>query len=138
MTCAPSEHSDQPGHMPSLISLRCLHEETTGPRLLIECTMKTPIRLSSWPMHRLIRRFAECICDFVVLRLGIHRLKQILCVFAQLGLNKPLGQKKKCCVYCNISGKKMAWLVGIFFFIYKGKGKLKLLITCENIVLSAL
>ena len=31
MECAPSEHSDQPGHPPSLISLRCLHEETLGP-----------------------------------------------------------------------------------------------------------
>ena len=27
MTGAPSEYSDQPGHSPSLISLRCLHEE---------------------------------------------------------------------------------------------------------------
>ena len=30
MTLAPSEDSDQPGHLPSLISLRCPHEETTG------------------------------------------------------------------------------------------------------------
>ena len=29
--CAPSEHSDQPGHPPSLISLCCLHEESLGP-----------------------------------------------------------------------------------------------------------
>ena len=28
---APSEDSDQPGHPPSLISLRCPHEETLGP-----------------------------------------------------------------------------------------------------------
>ena len=31
MTCAPNEDSDQPGHPPSLISFRCLHEETLGP-----------------------------------------------------------------------------------------------------------
>ena len=31
MTCAPSEDSDQPGHPPSLTSLRCPHEETLGP-----------------------------------------------------------------------------------------------------------
>ena len=31
MTCAPSEDSDQPGHLPSLISLRCPHEESLGP-----------------------------------------------------------------------------------------------------------
>ena len=29
--CAPSEDSDQPGHPPSLISLRCVLEETLGP-----------------------------------------------------------------------------------------------------------
>ena len=29
--CAPSEDSDQPGHSPSLISLRCPHEESLGP-----------------------------------------------------------------------------------------------------------
>ena len=31
MTCVPSEDSDQPGHPSSLISLRCLHEETLDP-----------------------------------------------------------------------------------------------------------
>ena len=31
MTCAPSEDSDQPGHPPSLISLRCPQEESLGP-----------------------------------------------------------------------------------------------------------
>ena len=50
MACAPSEdsdqpghhaQSDQPGHLPSLISLRCPHEESLGPKLPIECTAKT-------------------------------------------------------------------------------------------------
>ena len=31
MACAPSKDSDQPGHPPSLISLCCLHEESSGP-----------------------------------------------------------------------------------------------------------
>ena len=31
MTCAAREDSDHPGHPPSLISLRCLHEEALGP-----------------------------------------------------------------------------------------------------------
>ena len=31
MTCAPSEDPDKPGHLPSLISLRCLPEEGLGP-----------------------------------------------------------------------------------------------------------
>ena len=36
MICAPSEDTDQPGHPPSLISLRCPHEGTLGTQLLIE------------------------------------------------------------------------------------------------------
>ena len=31
MTCAPSEKSDQTGHPPSLISVRCPHGESMGP-----------------------------------------------------------------------------------------------------------
>ena len=41
MTCAPSEDSDQNGHLPSLISLRYLYEETMGHKLPIVCTAKT-------------------------------------------------------------------------------------------------
>ena len=48
MICAPSEDSDQPWHPPSLISLRCLHEETLGPQLPIERTAKILIRLGGW------------------------------------------------------------------------------------------
>ena len=29
--CAPSEDSDQPGNLPSLISLRCPREQSLGP-----------------------------------------------------------------------------------------------------------
>ena len=46
---APSEESDQPGHPPSLISLRCPHEESLGPLLPIESTAKTLIRLGGCP-----------------------------------------------------------------------------------------
>ena len=31
MACVPGEDSDKPGHVPSLISLRCPHEESHGP-----------------------------------------------------------------------------------------------------------
>ena len=31
MALSPSKHSDQPGHLPGLISLRCPHEESLGP-----------------------------------------------------------------------------------------------------------
>ena len=41
MTCAPSEDSDQPGHPPSLISIRCPPKESLGPKLYIERTAKT-------------------------------------------------------------------------------------------------
>ena len=47
MACAPSEDSDQPGHLPSLISLRCPHEESLGPKLSNERTAKTLIRLGA-------------------------------------------------------------------------------------------
>ena len=39
--CALSNVSDQPGHPPSLISLRCPHEETLGPQLPTERKAKT-------------------------------------------------------------------------------------------------
>ena len=47
--CAPSEDSDRLGHLPSLISLRCPHEESSGPYLPIEQTAKTLIRLGGCP-----------------------------------------------------------------------------------------
>ena len=31
VACAPSEDSDQPGHLLSLVSLLCPHEESLGP-----------------------------------------------------------------------------------------------------------
>ena len=49
MACTPSEDSDQPGHPPSLISLRCPHEESLGLQLSIERTVKTLNRLSGCP-----------------------------------------------------------------------------------------
>ena len=44
MACAPSEDTDQPGHPPSLNSLRCPHDESLDPWLPIERTAKTLIR----------------------------------------------------------------------------------------------
>ena len=49
MTCAPSEDSDQPGHPPSLISLRCPHKETLGLWLSIKHTANALIRLGECP-----------------------------------------------------------------------------------------
>ena len=45
MTGAPSEESDQPGHLPSLISFCCSHTERLGAELTIKRTRKTLVRL---------------------------------------------------------------------------------------------
>ena len=45
MTCAPSEDSDKPGHLLSLISHHCPHDET----LPTERTTKTLVRLDGCP-----------------------------------------------------------------------------------------
>ena len=60
--CAPSEDWDQPGHPPSLISLRCPHEEALGAWLAIERTAKTD---QTGRMPRLIRVFAGRTYQFV-------------------------------------------------------------------------
>ena len=49
MTCVPSKDSDQSGHPLSLISLRCPHEDSLGPWLSLECTVKKLIRLGGCP-----------------------------------------------------------------------------------------
>ena len=49
MTSTLSEDTDQSEHPPSLISLRCPHEETLGPLLPIVRTAKTLIRLGGHP-----------------------------------------------------------------------------------------
>ena len=49
ITCTLSEDSDQPGHPLCLISLCCQHGETLCPKLPIECTAKTQIRLGGCP-----------------------------------------------------------------------------------------
>ena len=72
MICAPREDSDQPGHKPSLISLRCPHEETLGPQLSIEHTAKTD---QTRRMPRLIRVFAGRkghFVGFVIRRLSLQ------------------------------------------------------------------
>ena len=58
MTCAPIEDTDQPEHLPSLISLCCLHEEELGPKLPVKFTVKTD--QTGW-MPRLICVFTWCI-----------------------------------------------------------------------------
>ena len=49
MIYAPSEDSDQHGHPPSLIRLRCRPEAKLGLKLPIERTVKTLIRLGGCP-----------------------------------------------------------------------------------------
>ena len=40
MTCAPSQYSDQPAHLPSLIRVQCPPGEGVGPQLPIKRTAK--------------------------------------------------------------------------------------------------
>ena len=95
MTCAPSEDLAQPGHPPSLISLRCLHEETLDPWLLIEHTAKTD---QTRRMPRLICVFAVHTCHFVgfvMLRLNcfVPLLPKIKIVIS----NAPCSSKLPLC-----------------------------------------
>ena len=64
VTCAPSKDSDQPGLSHSLISLRCPHGETLGPKLPIECIAKTD---QTGQVPRLIWVFAGCIAILLFL-----------------------------------------------------------------------
>ena len=73
MTRALSEDSDQPGHPPSLISLRCPHEEILCPQLLIERTTKTD---QTGRMSRLVWFFAGRTCHFV--GFIVRRLKYVV------------------------------------------------------------
>ena len=56
MASAPSEDSDQPGHPPSLLSLRCLHDESLCPQLPIERTAQANAQadLSSLVAHAIL------------------------------------------------------------------------------------
>ena len=94
MTCAPSEDSDQPGRPPSLIILRCLHEETLGPELPIKRTTKTG------RMPRLIWVFTGCtshIVGFVI--------RQLKWAWAQQNLQNGPGHAKTCLMpYANNKG----------------------------------
>ena len=63
MICAPSEDSDQPGHLPSLISLRCaLKGVARGPSFLCANSEDSD---QTGRMPRLIWVFAGCTCHFV-------------------------------------------------------------------------
>ena len=81
MTSAPSEDSDQPGHLPSLISPRCPHDETLGPWLSIECTAKTDL---TGRMPKLIRVFAGHTGHFV----GFMKKKQKQCLVPCVKANR--------------------------------------------------
>ena len=80
MTCAASEDSDQPGHLPSLISRCCLHEEGLGPKLPKKCTGMTD---QTGQMPRLILVFAGCIglVGFTVLWLNNNPYFQVIVTF---------------------------------------------------------
>ena len=67
MAYADSKESDQPGHLPSLISHHCSHEESLGPLVLTEQTAKTD---QTGRMPNLIRVFAGSTVILLVLSWG--------------------------------------------------------------------
>ena len=66
MTCAPSEDSDQPRHLPSLLSRCCAPEASLGPKLPISTQWRL-IRLDGRPGWSV---FAGRTCQFVGLSCG--------------------------------------------------------------------
>ena len=80
--------SDQPGHLPSLISLRCPHEETFNPQLPTECNAKTLIRLSGCPADLSLR--ADQFVGSVM-----RRLKSM-----SQNMTKPTKLKTHICLHC--------------------------------------
>ena len=116
--CAPCQDSDQPGNLPSLIrdaqvdqSLRCLYEESLGPQLPTERTVKTLIRLGECPgwSESLLGAHSFCwFCHVVAQKVLWHVLHQTITIFQNQSRvwwvlceniiktddRKPLWQKK--------------------------------------------
>ena len=69
MTSAPSEDSDQPGHPPSLIGIRCQHEERLGPQLPIVIA-DALVDLSLRWAHRSFCLFCSAAADMEDSQLG--------------------------------------------------------------------
>ena len=86
MACAPSEDSDQPGHLPSLIRVFTVHhEESLGPYLPTECTTKTLIRLGECPGWSV---FTGGTCPFV--SFVMHWLNYLLNIDPDLTVDQGL------------------------------------------------
>ena len=104
--CAPSEDSDQPGHPPSLISLRCA---LNGTLLCAQWVVKDPSFLhadsqdsdQTGRMPRLIWVFAGCTYHFVgfVMRwliwTWIQRILYLWFVFLKVAFESGLGSKRE-------------------------------------------
>ena len=103
MACAPSEDLDQPGHSPSLISLRCPHEENLGPSLPIERTANTLIRLGDAKADLSLRWAQSNFVGFVMRRsVSKHALLLICnltvktyCSYLSGAFAKQLAETKK-------------------------------------------
>ena len=87
---APNEASDQLGYPPSLICLRCPHEETMDPSLPIERAAKILVRLSvCW--------WLSC-CDALVMKTLLFLNSWIFQLFC-----RPLFCQRKCIRYFLLS-----------------------------------
>ena len=75
---APSEDTDEPGHLPSLISLHCLHEEALGPWLSIEHTAKTLIKQGGCPgLSESAGRTGQFVCFVMHMLIKVKYLAKI-------------------------------------------------------------
>ena len=83
MTCAPSEDSDQPGHLPSLIRqiLRCLHEG---------------FWVLSFPKSAQRRRWSDCTNVVYDLSRARQNLQNVLCTWWRLRAACAVTQSDQC------------------------------------------
>ena len=92
-----SEDSDQNGHPPCLISLRCPREESFGPKLPIECTAKTLIRLGGCPGWSESSLGAQSLCWFGHVRgsYGTWNISVVFGVFGALAFEQHRDKTNK-------------------------------------------
>ena len=104
MTCAPSKDSDQPGHSPSLISLRCALIGKPRTQCFFVRTAKTD---QTGRMPRLIWVFSDRTGHFVgfvmrFLKCNTWTLKEFCCIFHDLAMSAS-HMSRICCVFHDLA-----------------------------------
>ena len=103
MARAPSEDSDQPGHPPSLISLRCLHEESFCPNCHILDYVCTNVYLIKYIQYKFFsnvmtnNRYKLIPNRFINLQSSTHDAQTIK-IFISKACKKCLTPHTLCCL----------------------------------------